>query len=205
MSFRDVVAMLQCLFYVNDLPGGEAHHDGGMKGRDAQRRAREPDAAADRRGDARGSTRCARSRRASSSRTARPAKGTPNLTLDAADLPARRAAGARTKPCRRAPDPKPPMPRSRRSTRSRCSSSRATSIRRRSSARPSRSLPPTNHFEMSIEEQAATLIVDGLCVQQPRAAAERRSRRSPRSSKASRARASRCGATSAISPATTKA
>ena len=36
MSFRDVVAMLQCLFYVNDLPGGEAHHDGGMKGRDAQ-------------------------------------------------------------------------------------------------------------------------------------------------------------------------
>ena len=36
MSFRDVRAMLQCLFYVNDLPGGEAHHDGGMKGRDAQ-------------------------------------------------------------------------------------------------------------------------------------------------------------------------
>ena len=35
MSFRDVTAMLQCLFYVNDLPGGEAHHDGGMKGRDA--------------------------------------------------------------------------------------------------------------------------------------------------------------------------
>src|SRR5436190_1811814 len=34
MSFRDVTAMLQCLFYVNDLPGGEAHHDGGMKGRD---------------------------------------------------------------------------------------------------------------------------------------------------------------------------
>ncbi len=36
MSFRDVRAMLQCLFYVNDLPGGEAHHDGGMKGRDPQ-------------------------------------------------------------------------------------------------------------------------------------------------------------------------
>jgi hypothetical protein len=34
LSFRDVTAMLQCLFYVNDLPGGEAHHDGGMKGRD---------------------------------------------------------------------------------------------------------------------------------------------------------------------------
>src|SRR5260370_40051077 len=34
MSYRDVTAVLQCLFYVNDLPGGEAHHDGGMKGRD---------------------------------------------------------------------------------------------------------------------------------------------------------------------------
>ena len=34
MSFRDPHAMLECLFYVNELPGGEAHHDGGMKGRD---------------------------------------------------------------------------------------------------------------------------------------------------------------------------
>ena len=36
MSYRDVIAMLECLFYVNDLPGGVDHHDGGMKGRDAQ-------------------------------------------------------------------------------------------------------------------------------------------------------------------------
>jgi len=34
MSFRDPHAMLECLFYVNNLPGGEGHHDGGMKGRD---------------------------------------------------------------------------------------------------------------------------------------------------------------------------
>ena len=34
MSYRDPHAMLECLFYVNNLPGGEAHHDGGMKGRD---------------------------------------------------------------------------------------------------------------------------------------------------------------------------
>ena len=40
MSFRDVTAMLQCLFYVNDLPGGVDHHDGGMKGRDAGAGAR---------------------------------------------------------------------------------------------------------------------------------------------------------------------
>lgn len=36
MSFRDEQAMLECLFYVNELPGGHAHHDGGMKGRDEQ-------------------------------------------------------------------------------------------------------------------------------------------------------------------------
>lgn len=35
MSFRDAHAMLECVFYVNGLPGGEAHHDGGMKGKDA--------------------------------------------------------------------------------------------------------------------------------------------------------------------------
>jgi len=34
MSFRDAQAMCECLFYVNNLPGGEGHHDGGMKGRD---------------------------------------------------------------------------------------------------------------------------------------------------------------------------
>ncbi len=34
MSFRDVEAMLECLFLVNQLPGGKGHHDGHMKGRD---------------------------------------------------------------------------------------------------------------------------------------------------------------------------
>ena len=33
MSYRDVEPMLECLFLVNDLPGGAGHHDGGMKGR----------------------------------------------------------------------------------------------------------------------------------------------------------------------------
>ena len=35
MSFRDVRPMLECLFLVNELPGGEGHHDGHMKGRQA--------------------------------------------------------------------------------------------------------------------------------------------------------------------------
>ena len=34
MSYRDLPSMLECLFYVNGLPGGKAHHDGHMKGRD---------------------------------------------------------------------------------------------------------------------------------------------------------------------------
>ncbi|MDE2999588.1 MAG: thiamine pyrophosphate-dependent enzyme [Gemmatimonadota bacterium] len=33
MSYRDVEPMLECLFLVNDLPGGAGHHDGGMKDR----------------------------------------------------------------------------------------------------------------------------------------------------------------------------
>src|SRR5213595_3791020 len=85
MSFRDTIAMLQCLFYVNDLPGGEAHHDGGMKGRDAQAVLAGPMLAM---------TPEERTRldalRAAPPRVvvteARPAKGTPNLTLDAADV-----------------------------------------------------------------------------------------------------------------------
>src|SRR3954468_22093303 len=85
MSFRDVIAMLQCLFYVNDLPGGEAHHDGGMKGRDANAVLANPMLAQTPEETAR-----LQALRAQPPRVvvteARPAKGTPNLTLDAADL-----------------------------------------------------------------------------------------------------------------------
>ena len=34
MSWRDVEAMFECVFFVNGLPGGKGHHDGHMKGRD---------------------------------------------------------------------------------------------------------------------------------------------------------------------------
>ncbi len=33
MSYRDTTPMFECLFYVNNLTGGEGHHDGHMKGR----------------------------------------------------------------------------------------------------------------------------------------------------------------------------
>jgi transketolase N-terminal domain/subunit/transketolase C-terminal domain/subunit len=36
MSYRDVDAMLECLFLVNGFPGGKGHHDGHLKGRDLE-------------------------------------------------------------------------------------------------------------------------------------------------------------------------
>jgi transketolase N-terminal domain/subunit/transketolase C-terminal domain/subunit len=160
MSFRDVRAMLQCLFYVNDLPGGEAHHDGGMKGRDAQAvlsnrmLAMTPD-----------ETARLEALRSGPKRTvvtsARPAKGTPNLTLTDADVKDVVLPGVE----------KPVSPRA-------GSEAAYVAIAKKHAARifvvsadlnPStrlekavKLLPAANHFEMSIEEQAATLLADGL-------------------------------------------
>ena len=36
MSYRDLESMIECLFLVNGLPGGKAHHDGHLKGRDVE-------------------------------------------------------------------------------------------------------------------------------------------------------------------------
>src|SRR5215471_18880496 len=87
MSYRDSTAMVECLFYLNDLPGGEAHHDGGMKGRDAQ-------AVLSNRMLALTPAETARleSLKKQPPRVvvteARPAKGTPTLTLTADELKA---------------------------------------------------------------------------------------------------------------------
>jgi transketolase N-terminal domain/subunit/transketolase C-terminal domain/subunit len=87
MSFRDAHAMCECLFYVNNLPGGEGHHDGGMKGRDEGAVLANPLLALS------GEESAALSRlRALPPRIvvteARPPKGAPNLVLDAADVAA---------------------------------------------------------------------------------------------------------------------
>jgi transketolase N-terminal domain/subunit/transketolase C-terminal domain/subunit len=160
MSFRDVRAMLQCVFYVNDLPGGEAHHDGGMKGRDAQavlsNRMLQMTSAESTKFEA---------LRAATPRivvtTARPAEGTPNLVLSDADVKDVALPG---------PD-KPVSPRA-------GSEAAYVAIGKKHAARifvvsadlnPSTKLAKMvsgladgHHFEMSIEEQAATLITDGL-------------------------------------------
>jgi transketolase N-terminal domain/subunit/transketolase C-terminal domain/subunit len=160
MSFRDVRAMLQCLFYVNDLPGGEGHHDGGMKGRDAQAVLSNRMLAA-----TGAETSRLEALRRQPARTvvtsARPARGTPNLTLEDADL----------KDVSLPAPGKPVSPRA-------GSEAAYVAIAKKypkqffvvsADLNPStrlekavKLLPATNHFEMSIEEQAATLLTDGL-------------------------------------------
>jgi transketolase N-terminal domain/subunit/transketolase C-terminal domain/subunit len=160
MSFRDVRAMLQCLFYVNELPGGEAHHDGGMKGRDAQavlsgRMLKMTDA----------ESASLEALRKGAKRTvvtsARPAKGTPNLTLEDADIKDVALPG---------PD-KPVSPRAGSEAayvaiaKKHARSMFVVSADLNPSTRLEKAvklLPDGHHFEMSIEEQAATLLTDGL-------------------------------------------
>jgi transketolase N-terminal domain/subunit/transketolase C-terminal domain/subunit len=160
MSFRDVIAMLQCLFYVNDLPGGEGHHDGGMKGRDASAVLANPmlQVSAD-------ETARIEALKEQPPRVvvteARPAKGTPNLTLGAADIKDIALPGPE----------KPVTPRA-------GSEAAYLAIAKKypkqmfvvsADLNPStrlekavKLLADANHFEMSIEEQAATLLTDGL-------------------------------------------
>ena len=160
MSYRDPHAMLECLFLVNSLPGGEGHHDGGMKGRDGARVLANPmlQIAPD--------ERAALDRLQSQPRRivvtkARPPKGTPNLLLEPGDL-----SGVQL--------PGPDKPASARAG----SELAYAAIAKRHPARcflvscdlnPSTKLGKAagavargHQFEMSIEEQAAALMVDGL-------------------------------------------
>ncbi len=160
MSFRDVRAMLQCLFYVNDLPGGEAHHDGGMKGRDPQQVLSNRMLAI----TADETARVEALRKQPARKvvtTARPARGTPNLTLTDADIKDVALPGPE----------KPVSPRA-------GSEAAYVAVAKKypkqffvvsADLNPSTRLekavkliPPEHHFEMSIEEQAATLLNDGL-------------------------------------------
>lgn len=160
MSFRDVHSMLECVLYVNSLAGGEGHHDGGMKGKDEAKVLSHamlqltPD-----------ETARLNALRAASPRivttTARPDKGTPNLVLSTADLAGISLPGT-DKPS---------------SARVGSEAAYAAVAKKYPEATfvvscdldPSTKLgkavsfiPKNHHFEMSIEEQAATLINNGL-------------------------------------------
>ena len=85
MSFRDPHGDAPVPVLRQRLPGGEAHHDGGMKGRDRAAVLANPMLAADGRGAAGAGPRSGAPAR-SVITTARPPKGSPNLLLDADDV-----------------------------------------------------------------------------------------------------------------------
>ena len=160
MSYRDPHAMLECLFYVNELPGGEAHHDGGMKGRDHAAVLANPmlqltageQAAVDR-------------LRAQPKRIvvekARPKPGSPNLVLSSADVAAVALPGT-DKPVSARVGSEAAYVAVAKKYPSQCffvSCDLNPSTRLGKAA----ALVPAGHaFEMSIQEQAATLMTDGL-------------------------------------------
>ncbi len=160
MSFRDVHAMLECLFLVNKLPGGEGHHDGGMKGRDAAAVLANP------------MLKLTAEETAALERlkgqpprvvvtTARPARGTPNLVLNPSDLagvqlpgtdkvvsPRAGSEAAYVAVAKKYPD---------RCFFVSCDLDPSTKI-----GAAAKLVPASHRFEMSIQEQAASLLTNGL-------------------------------------------
>mgnify|MGYP003695014795 CR=1 FL=1 len=85
MSYRDVPAMLECVFLVNDLPGGHGHHDGSMIGRDHDAAVANPMLKLTEGEQAAFDAMNAAGRRVVVTE-ARPARGTANLVLSAEDV-----------------------------------------------------------------------------------------------------------------------
>ena len=165
MSYRDVVPMLECLFLVNKLPGGEGHHDGHMKGRDAAQVLSNPmfqkTAAAD---QALATLRQDEKRQVET--RARPAPGSRNLVLPESikkevSLPAvgmsesPRAGSEAAYAAVAAHFPDDVFVVS-------CDLDPSTKL-----AKARGFLADDHQFEMSIEEQAACLITDGLAMSGP--------------------------------------
>jgi len=160
MSFRDVHAMLQCLFYVNRLPGGEGHHDGGMRGRDAAAVLAHPMLQL-----SPAETRALQDLRGRPPRvvvtTARPPKGAPNLVLTADEVRGIELPGV----------DKPVTPRAgseaayaalakkypNRCFFVSCDLNPSTKVGKAAAL-----VPAGHRFEMSIQEQAAALLTNGL-------------------------------------------
>ena len=166
MSYRDIVPMLECIFLVNDLPGGAGHHDGHMKGRDEAAVLANPmlspntaqkQALAD----------LQRAPRRTVVTRARPRPGAPNLVLPA-DVLAKAALP---------PVGKPVSPRAGSELAYElvakqfpeqvfvvsCDLDPSTKL-----GKARKALKPDHQFEVSIEEQMATLVANGLAMTGPR-------------------------------------
>ncbi len=165
MSYRDLVPMLECLFLVNRLPGGEGHHDGHMKGRDADEVLSNPMFRVKSRQRKALAAATGAPRRTVVTR-ARPEAGSPNLILsreilEAVELP---AAGEKVSP--RAGSeagyaavaeahPENVFVVS-------CDLDASTKL-----GKARGFLAPDHQFEMSIEEQASALLANGLAMSGP--------------------------------------
>ena len=162
MSFRDVGPMLECIFLVNDLPGGEGHHDGHMKGRDEAEVLANPmlQLGEDRQSALQQLRGRARRRVVTE---ARPAVGSPNLQLPASSLaevelpPVGKDASPRAGTeagyaavAKAHPDKVFVVS---------CDLDASTKL-----GKARGFLAADHQFEMSIEEQAATLMADGLAM-----------------------------------------
>ena len=160
MSYRDADAMTQCVFYVNGLNGGEAHHDGGMKGRDEVSVLGNPMLAlsAD-------EQQALKDLRAKPARlvvsSARPPRGTTNLPLDAADLAGIKLPNADKWVSARAGTEAAYVAVAKKYPQScffvSCDLNPSTKL-----GKAAELLPPGHSIEMSIQEQAATLLTNGL-------------------------------------------
>lgn len=162
MSYRDIVPMLECVLLVNDLPGGVDHHDGHMKGRDEAEvlgnvmltRNKAQQAAFDEISGA---------AKAEVTTNARPAAGTANLTLNAEQLAEISLPEAGKKTSARAGSeagyaavakahPNDTFIVS-------CDLNPSTKL-----GKAAAQVPAQNQIELSIEEQAALLVADGLAM-----------------------------------------
>jgi transketolase N-terminal domain/subunit/transketolase C-terminal domain/subunit len=160
MSFRDSLGMIQCVFYVNGLPGGEGQHDGGMKGRDGAATLANPMLAIS--AEEQAALDALRGRPLKTVVTqARPAKGSPNLVLSHEEIkgvqlpgtdkwvtPRAGSEAAYVAVARKFPD---------RCFFVSCDLNPSTKLGKAADL-----VQPTHRFEMSIEEQASSLMVDGL-------------------------------------------
>jgi len=162
MSYRDVVPMLECVLLVNDLPGGAGHHDGHMKGRDEAEVLANPmltrNAAQQAAFDEISSA-----AKVNVTTNARPTAGTENLTLSAEQLAEINLPDTGKKTSARAgseaaylavakahPDDVFVVS---------CDLNPSTKL-----GKACAELPAQNQIELSIEEQAALLVADGLAM-----------------------------------------
>ena len=160
MSYRDADAMTQCVFYVNGLAGGEAHHDGGMKGRDEVSVLANPMLAlSPAEQQALAALRARPARQVMSS--ARPPRGTTNLPLDAADLAGIKLPNADKWVSARAGTEAAYVAIAKKYPQNcffvSCDLNPSTKL-----GKAAELLPAGHSIEMSIQEQAATLLTNGL-------------------------------------------